>query len=172
MTLGLLKNKKFPHTIADGGCDVGLGTWIGRLLLSTFFVAGYVTYYGSKYYLRLRENQAQGPRYILQRLAMLLVPLVLAVGLQLIANTTAVGQNLYLNLQLFVIAYPIISDDLALWEYSLRWLVMLPFWYFNHPFDLRLCLFVTLCFGGMFFLVRRWQRTIHYQTAANLPMRS
>ena len=146
---------------------MGLGTWIGRLLLSTFFVAGYVTYYGSKYYSRLRESQAQGPRYILQRLAMLLVPLVLAIGLQLIANTTAVGQNLYLNLQLFVIVYPLISDDLALWEYSLRWLMMLPFWYFNHPFDLRFCLFVTLCFGGLFFLVRRWQRTIHYQTAAN-----
>lgn len=146
---------------------MGLGTWFGRLLLSTFFVAGYVTYYGSEYYSRLRESRARGPRYVLQRLAMLIVPLVLAIGLQLVANTTSVAANLYLNLQLFVISYPLISDDLALWEYSLRWLMMLGFWYFDHPFDLRFLLFVTMCFAVMFIAVRRWQKLIHYQTAAN-----
>lgn len=146
---------------------MGLGTWFGRLLLSIFFVAGYVTYYGSAYYSRLRSSRATGLRYVLQRLAMLIVPLVLAIGLQLIANTTAVATNLYLNLQLFVISYPLISDDLALWEYSLRWLMMLGFWYFDHPFDLRFLLFVTLCFAIMFVVVRRWQKLIHYQVAAN-----
>ena len=146
---------------------MNLGTWVGRLLLSTFFVAGYVTYYGSNYYLRLRNNQAQGVQFVLNRLAMLLVPLVLAVGLQLVADTTVVAQNLYLNLQLFVITYPLISDDQVDWEYVLRWVMMIGFWVYNHPFDQRLFVLVAAVFLVQFFVIRRWQQLIRYNFGAN-----
>ncbi|WP_127848836.1 bifunctional diguanylate cyclase/phosphodiesterase [Lacticaseibacillus hulanensis] len=144
-----------------------LGSWFGRFILSVFFVAGYTTYFSSRFYQQLVEGGDDRPRLLNNRLILLLIPLVVTLGLQLAAATAPSDQGLYLNLQLFITSYTLLDENQEEWEYALNWFIFAMFWMLNHPFDAHLFLLVAVVFTALYFVIRRWQYTIHYHRLAN-----
>lgn len=94
--------------------------WASQLLISIFFIAGFITYY--EWHVRWALG-TRGDLTTRQRLARLSLPAVivlLSIWLQYTTYTREISVPLYLNLQLFVLAYPLLNDRLTSWESGYR----------------------------------------------------
>mgnify|MGYP004467403943 CR=1 FL=1 len=124
---------------------MNVATFLGRLIISTFFVAGYTTVFGTNWYTKLVQFQGTARENLVRRLALTLAPAILAVTFQFVIDSTLSSPSVYLNMQLFILVYPLLDEDLVLWDYLLRWGILVAVWIFNHPFNLwKLGLFLLV----------------------------
>ena len=91
--------------------------WIGRMVISVFFVAGYLTYYDSDFYQRLKPGRGSWQKRSFNTVIRIGIMLVVAVGLQLAALSATQGSNMYVNLLLFVTSYPLLDESTNIGEY-------------------------------------------------------
>ncbi len=140
---------------------------MGRLVTSIFFVAGYLTYYDSKIYLRLRGGSDRWQRLINRTLSQLILVGLLAC-LQAAILTVRQGSEMYANLVLFAAAYPLLDETTTLPDYLWHWALFSLIWYINHPFQAQLFVFVAGCFVILCVAVRRFQYQFHYNAVPNL----
>ncbi|WP_054750084.1 GGDEF domain-containing protein [Lacticaseibacillus thailandensis] len=96
-----------------------------------------------------------------------LVTIVIALLLQALIMTVPTGQHLYMSLQLLIIAYPVLADDLAAPHYVLRWLVIFGFWWVNHPWLDPTALAVGTLLALTAAVVYPIRNTVHYRWWAN-----
>ncbi len=137
--------------------------WIGRTVLSVFFVAGYLTYYDSSFYQKLRTNSGKAAVRWGHALIRIVITLTVALGLQWAAVSVRQGGDMYVNLALFVISYALLDEGASISEYLFNWAVLSLFWFLNHPFDARLFLLVAVAFALTSVGLRYFQATVHYQ---------
>lgn len=148
---------------------MALGTWLGRLVTSIFFVAGYLTYYDSNVYLRLRGGDTRWQRLVNSGLRKLVLISVLAC-LQAAIFTVFQGSGMYINLLLFAAAYPILDETNSLSDYLWYWAQFSLVWFINHPFQPQLFVLVAVILAVACLVVRRYQSRFHYQAAPNLSL--
>lgn len=148
---------------------MALGTWLGRLVTSIFFVAGYLTYYDSNVYLRLRGGATRWQRLFNSGLRKLVLISVLAC-LQAAIFTVFQGSEMYINLLLFAAAYPILDETNSLPDYLWYWAQFSLVWFINHPFQPQLFVLVAVILAVTCIVVRRYQSRFHYQAAPNLGL--
>ena len=107
---------------------MAFGMWIGRTILSVFFVAGYLTYYDSAFYQRLRTERGNWQKRGLNTAIRIGIMLGVAIGLQWAAVSVQQGGDMYVNLLLFVISYALLDEGTSIVEYLFNWAVMSFFW--------------------------------------------
>lgn len=132
-----------------------LSTWLGHILLGSFFVAGYVAMCNAPWYTRLQP--------ILQTM----VTIGLAVVLQGIIFSASSGQHLYMSLQLLIISYPVLEDNISGAHYALRWGIILAFWWANHPWFSSITVVMDLLLILLAVIVYRFREQVHYEWWAN-----
>ncbi|WP_461215840.1 bifunctional diguanylate cyclase/phosphodiesterase [Lacticaseibacillus sp. GG6-2] len=146
---------------------MALGTWLGRLVTSIFFVAGYLTYYDTNVYLRLRGGDTFWRRLrngVLSKLVLISVLLCLQAAIL----TVFQGSEMYINLLLFAAAYPVLDETNSLADYLWYWAQFSLVWYINHPFQPQLFVLVAVILAITCIVVRRYQSQFHYNAAPNL----
>lgn len=141
---------------------MAFGMWIGRTVLSVFFVAGYLTYYDSAFYQRLRTERGSWQKRGINTAIRIGIMLGVAIGLQWAAVSVQQGGDMYINLLLFVISYALLDEGTGIVEYLFNWAVMSFFWFVNHPFDEHLFVLVAVIFAIASVILRRFQTTVHY----------
>lgn len=141
---------------------MALGMWIGRMVISVFFLAGYLTYYDSDFYQRLKTGRGSWQKRSFNTVIRIGIMLVVAVGLQLAALSATQGSNMYVNLLLFVTSYPLLDESTNIGEYLFNWSVLCLFWFINHPFDGRLFVLVAAIFAVVVVCLRHFQAAVHY----------
>lgn len=142
--------------------------WASQLLISIFFIAGFITYY--EWHVRWALG-TRGDLTTRQRLARLSLPAVivlLSIWLQYTTYTREISVPLYLNLQLFVLAYPLLNDRLTSWEFWIQGLIGGLFWFINHTFipELFLSVAIILIIQGL--MLRYFRPIIRYNWWAHL----
>ncbi|WP_407893368.1 sensor domain-containing diguanylate cyclase [Lacticaseibacillus sp. N501-2] len=144
---------------------MAFGMWLGRTILSVFFVAGYLTYYDSDFYQKLRTAPGTWQQRSLNLLIRVGILLATAVGLQWAALSVQQGGDMYVNLLLFVVSYPLLDESTSMTEYLFNWSVMCFFWFVNHPFEPHLFVLVAAIFAIGSVVLRQYQVMVHYHFA-------
>lgn len=136
--------------------------WMSHLLISVFFVAGFITYYEWHVKWAIQTPRPTTVGEWLRRFSVIGVTVLLCLWLQYITGAKAVSVLLFLNLQLFVIAYPLLNDRLTDFEFWLQGAIGGSFWFINHTFDLELFIGVALVLIIMGTVLRLFRNQIRY----------
>ncbi|WP_155287813.1 sensor domain-containing diguanylate cyclase [Lacticaseibacillus zhaodongensis] len=144
------------------------GLWYIHLFISTTAIAGMVVAYNRDWTYAFRGNLDKDVRLHHHARAMLTAgPIMLALILELAAYADPINWQLYVNLELFALAYPLLDEEIGRGEFWIRAGAYATFWVWQHQFY---SWYVWLC-GGLvllsFFAIRYWQEQVHYQWWAN-----
>ena len=136
--------------------------WMSHLLISVFFVAGFITYYEWHVKWAIKTARPTTVNEWLRRFSVIGVTVLLCLWLQYITGAKAVSVLLFLNLQLIVITYPLLNDRLTDFEFWLQGAIGGTFWFINHLFDLKLFIGVALILVVMGTVLRLFRNQIRY----------
>ncbi|WP_127848493.1 sensor domain-containing diguanylate cyclase [Lacticaseibacillus hulanensis] len=107
------------------------GLWFIHVFVSTLFIAGYLTVYG-RYWRYIFFGNLAGTRQQINAWGLVFMPLILASLLMAAAYVDPMNRAMYMNLTLFVVAYPLITEKVALGQYTFICLIFSGFWFRYH----------------------------------------
>ncbi len=105
-----------------------------RLFLSIFFAIGFITFY--EWHVQWAFNPKHESSFInqLKRWSVPLVAIIFCSWLQFIINHAPSNVLLFSNIQLFVVAYPLLNNRLTTTEFWAQGLIGAFFWFSNHNY--------------------------------------
>lgn len=139
------------------------GIWYVHLFISISAVAGVVVAYTSCWTYALRGDLEVDPGlHRLARAALTFAPILAALMLEVAANTDPINWQVYVNLEMFVLAYPLVDEESSTLAYCVRSAAFLSFWIWQHQ---STSAYVWISFALVFislFAIRHWQKQVHY----------
>ncbi|KRM11992.1 diguanylate cyclase [Paucilactobacillus suebicus] len=148
---------------------VSLGPWITQLIVATFFIAGFVSYYSSLWRKAFKDRTTAHNMQIFYRIALI----VLGIGIGLILHITGYIANsnamMYHNVGLFVLFFMLFDDQINNFEFAIRGLGVFVIWTMHHMGDLTQFTFwgSVIILVVMLLLIRRYHNKIRYNLLLN-----
>lgn len=145
-----------------------VNTWAAHLLVALFFGMGFITYY--EWHVRFAFAVTNTSRIIttLKRWSLPAVVLIICLWLQFAITGRHTGLLLYLCLQLFVYAYPLLNDQFTNIEFWIQGAIGGLFWFVNHPFRLDLFVMVFLILILLGGALRYFNQGLRYSWPAHM----
>ncbi|WP_390410674.1 hypothetical protein [Lacticaseibacillus jixiensis] len=134
--------------------------WAAQLVISVFFIAGFMTQYQSVYRYTFETPEAK------HRLTGRISLMILSVGVAVIVHLMGyiVGSNgvMFHNIGLFLLLFALMDEEIGLWEFGVRTAALVSVWCMHHNmhFD-RPQFWISLFLLGIVIIVtRRYRHSI------------
>lgn len=142
------------------------GLWFVHVFISTLFIAGYLTIYG-RYWAYIFRGNLRGRVQYVHRAGLALLPVIMALLLSFAGSSDPINTAMYINLMLFALLYPLLSDRISIYEYLFACACFAKFWLHFHIFSV-LALSLSVAFLVFIFWVNwTWHHFTHYSWWAN-----
>lgn len=144
-------------------------TLLVQLVFACFYISGFVTYYQHVWHRAFRQPDTTANERMRYRIYMMI--LFLGIGNVLHFGGYAVSGSamMYHNVGLFVMAFPLLDDDISWWEYAIRAAGVIEVWVMHHMANITapvtIVSFVVL--AVLLVLIRKYQTRVRYNIWIN-----
>lgn len=147
------------------------GLWFVHLFISTLFIAGMVVAYNRVWQLAFRGNLPEkGAQRVAARVLLSLTPVAIAGMLEFASYADPISWATYTNIELFVLVYPLLDEEINGWEYTLRALVAGGFWLWQHDMADPYARAMALAMLLLFVVIWPFREKIHYNWWLDTPL--
>lgn len=147
---------------------MALNIWAAHLLVAMFFGMGFITYYEWHVRVAFEVTEASPLMVEVKRWSLPAVVIIVCLWLQVAITVHNTGMLLYLCLQLFVYAYPLLNDQFTNTEFWIQGAVGGLFWFVNHPFHLDLFVAVLIALMLLGGALRYFREGVRYSWVAHI----
>lgn len=146
---------------------INWGLWSVHLFISTLIVAGMIVAYSRLWMKAFRSDALPAPTQRLARAGLTVAPGLLALVLMVAQYVDPINWMMYMNMQLFVLAYPLLDEEISLLEFHVRAFMIVGFWLWEHHLTSFREALMLLIFIGTIMIMRRQALLAHYNVWIN-----